>query len=64
MRKTKPARNDEMNALLRGARGVVVEVADDEAKKKRKERNSRMNAALRAAARGFTDEDIDNGKVT
>lgn len=60
----KPLRNDEMNALLRGARGEVVEVPDDEAKKKRKALNARMNAALRAAARGFTDEDRDKGKVT
>lgn len=62
MRK-KPLRNGEMNALLRGARGEVVEVPDDEAKTKRKARNARMNAALRAA-RGFTDDDINEGKVT
>lgn len=64
MSKTEAAKNDEMNALLRRARGGVVEVPEDKANKARKERNARMNAALRAAARGFTDEDIDNGKVT
>ena len=56
--------NAAMNKLLRGARGGVVEVPDDEAEKARKKRNARMNAALRSAARGFTEDDINEGKVT
>jgi ribosomal protein L13E len=43
----------DMNALLRGARGV--ELPEPKTKRERKKQNQEMNALLRAA-RGFTVE--------
>jgi hypothetical protein len=43
----------DMNALLRGARGITL--AEPKTKRERKKQNEEMNARLRAA-RGFTVE--------
>jgi hypothetical protein len=51
-----------MNDLLRASRGFVVEETsepDDEVKKKRKAQHDEMNARLRAAAHGFSPDDIE-----